>query len=113
MPKAAPAFAALSDGQRRKILERIAKRPMAVRDIARSMPTISRPAVSQHLKVLKDAGLVTARAHGTRRIYHLDARGIHAMRDYLDGFWDKALAAFKEVAEAEAENATPTKEKKR
>jgi DNA-binding transcriptional ArsR family regulator len=97
----AAAFTALADGQRRKILERLAKKPMAVGDIARGLPTISRPAVSQHLKVLKDAGLVTARADGTRRVYQLDARGIRAMREYLDKFWDQALAAFKEAAEEE------------
>jgi DNA-binding transcriptional ArsR family regulator len=98
---AAPAFAALSDAQRRTILERIAKKPMAVGALARGMPSISRPAVSQHLKVLKDAGLVTARVEGTRRIYQLDPRGIQAMRGYLDKFWDHALAAFKEAAEAD------------
>src|SRR5262245_53427832 len=98
---AAAAFTALSDVNRRVILERLGKKPMAVGEIARGMQAISRPAVSQHLKVLKDAGLVTSREDGTRRIYRLDVRGVHAMREYLDRFWDKALAAFKEAAEAD------------
>ena len=93
------ALAALGDDTRRAIFERLAKKPLPVGKIAAGLD-ISRPAVSQHLKVLKEAGLVTARVDGTRRIYQLDARGIHAMRDYLDKFWDKALAAFKEAAEA-------------
>ena len=62
---------------------------------------VSRPAVSQHLKVLKDAGLVTDREDGTRRIYSVDPRGIEVMRDYLDRFWDRSLAAFKAAAEQE------------
>jgi DNA-binding transcriptional ArsR family regulator len=66
--------------------------------------SVTRPAVSQHLRVLKDAGLVAARAEGTRRIYRIDPRGVQAMRDYLDKFWDRALVAFKEAAEAEEES---------
>jgi DNA-binding transcriptional ArsR family regulator len=72
-----------------------------VGEIARGMD-VSRPAVSQHLKVLKAAGLVTDRAEGTRRLYAVDARGIEALRGWLDEFWDDALAAFKQVAEVEA-----------
>ena len=63
---------------------------------------VSRPAVSQHLKVLKDAGLVAVRAEGTRRVYAVDTKGVEALRDWLDGFWEHTLAAFKEAAEKEA-----------
>jgi DNA-binding transcriptional ArsR family regulator len=77
-------------------------RPRAVGELARELP-VSRPAVSQHLKVLKDAGLVTDRQAGTRRIYRLDPDGVGALRAYLDGFWNQALAAFTEVAEERRE----------
>ncbi len=93
-------FAALADPTRREIFERLARRPLAVGDIAEGLP-VSRPAVSQHLKVLKDAGLVTMRTEGTRNVYQIDFRAIAAMRTYLDRFWNKALAAFKDAVEKE------------
>jgi len=96
-------LAALGDPTRRSIFERLAERPSAVGDLARDMP-VSRPAVSQHLKVLKDAGLVTDQAEGNRRIYQLDPDGIGALRAYLDQFWSSALAAYKQAVEQ------PTKE---
>jgi DNA-binding transcriptional ArsR family regulator len=95
------AFAALGDPTRRLVFERLAKRPMAVGKLASGL-SVSRPAVSQHLKVLKDAGLVMDREDGTRRIYSIDPRGIAAMRTYLDRFWDRSLAAFKAAAEEES-----------
>jgi DNA-binding transcriptional ArsR family regulator len=91
-------FAALGDPTRRKIFELVADQPSAVVDIARELP-VSRPAVSQHLKVLKTAGLVIESAEGTRRIYRLDPRGIGAMRDWLDGHWANALDAFKQFVD--------------
>jgi DNA-binding transcriptional ArsR family regulator len=91
-------FAALSDPTRRAIFERIALAPSAVGELAAELP-VSRPAVSQHLKVLKGAGLVSDRAQGTRRIYRLDPDGVGAMRAYLDRFWSQSLAAFKAAAE--------------
>ena len=90
---------ALGDPTRRAIFEHVAARPSAVVDLARELP-VSRPAVSQHLRVLKEAGLVTDHAAGTRRIYQLDPRGIEALRSYLDGFWNRSLRAFKRAAEA-------------
>jgi DNA-binding transcriptional ArsR family regulator len=95
-------LSALGDPTRRVIFERLADRPRAVGELARELP-VSRPAVSQHLKVLKDAGLVTDRQAGTRRIYRLDPDGVGALRAYLDGFWNQALAAFTEVAEERRE----------
>ncbi len=95
-------FAALGDPTRRAIFERVATRSMAVGELAAGLP-ISRPAVSQHLKVLKEAGLVTDEAEGTRRIYRLDPRGIGAMRDWLDRYWDRALADFAEFANRETD----------
>jgi DNA-binding transcriptional ArsR family regulator len=91
---------ALGDPTRRAIFERLADRPRAVGELARELP-VSRPAVSQHLKVLKEAGLVIDRRAGNRRIYRLDPDGIGAMRAYLDGFWNRSLAAFKAAAEQE------------
>ena len=93
-------FAALGDPTRREIFERIATQPAAVGELARGLP-VSRPAVSQHLRVLKEAGLVTETAVGTRRIYRLDPRGIAAMRDWLDAHWASALDAFKTFADQE------------
>jgi DNA-binding transcriptional ArsR family regulator len=93
-------FAALGDSTRREIFQRVADRPRAVGDLARGLP-VSRPAVSQHLRVLKDAGLVREVAEGTRRVYHVDPRGIGAMREWLDGHWRSALDAFQEFADAE------------
>lgn len=83
---AARALDALADPTRRAVLERVAEAPAAVGQIAAGLP-VSRPAVSQHLKILKTAGLVTERAQGTRRIYSIDPRGIGAMRAWLDGVW--------------------------
>ena len=91
-------FAALGDPTRRAIFERVAARPSAVAELARGLP-VSRPAVSQHLRVLKEAGLVSATPEGTRRIYRLDPTGIGAMRDWLDAHWSTALEAFKEFAD--------------
>ncbi|PTL85891.1 helix-turn-helix transcriptional regulator [Vitiosangium sp. GDMCC 1.1324] len=93
-------FAALADPTRREIFERLAKRPLAVGELAEQLP-VSRPAVSQHLKVLKEAGLVVDRQEGTRRVYRVDQRGVEAMRRYLDRFWDRALDAFKTAVEEE------------
>jgi DNA-binding transcriptional ArsR family regulator len=95
-------FDALGDPTRRAIFERLAGGPRAVGEIARELP-VSRPAVSQHLKVLKDAGLVAVRADGTRRLYQLDPKGVGALRDYFDAFWSHALAAFKAAAETDEE----------
>jgi DNA-binding transcriptional ArsR family regulator len=89
---------ALGDPTRRAIFERLAERPRAVGELASELP-VSRPAVSQHLRVLKDAGLVADRAEGTRRIYQVDPEGVDALRAYLDGFWKRSLTAFKRAAE--------------
>ena len=91
-------FTALGDPTRRAIFERLGERPGAVGELARELP-VSRPAVSQHLKVLKDAGLVIDRRAGNRRIYQLDPAGVGALRAYLDRFWNNALAAFKVAVE--------------
>ena len=96
-------FAALADPTRRQVFERLAKKPLSVGELAGSLP-VSRPAVSQHLKVLRTAGLVTHEAAGTRRVYRVDPRGIEAMRAYLDRFWDRALAAFQAAAEKETDS---------
>src|SRR3954447_6664391 len=98
----ADGFTALADPTRRAIFERLAERPRAVGELAGALP-VSRPAVSQHLKVLKDAGLVVDRADGTRRIYQLDPDGVDALRAYLDQFWNQALMAFKRAVEQENE----------
>ncbi len=95
---AAEGFAALGDPTRREIFARIAKRPRAVGELARELP-VSRPAVSQHLKVLKDAGLVIDRAEGNRRIYQADPAGLAALRAQLDTFWNQALATFEQVVD--------------
>jgi DNA-binding transcriptional ArsR family regulator len=89
---------ALGDPTRRAIFELLGGGPRAVGEIAKDLP-VSRPAVSQHLKVLKDAGLVTDTRDGNRRLYQLDPSGIGALRAYVDRFWNQALAAFKEAAE--------------
>src|SRR5689334_11370663 len=103
MANAVDGFAALADPTRRAIFERLARRALAVSEVAEGLP-VSRPAVSQHLRVLKDAGLVSDRAEGTRRVYQVDPRGVQAMRSYLDKFWDRALAAFKAAAEEEKDS---------
>jgi DNA-binding transcriptional ArsR family regulator len=96
------AFAALGDPTRRRIFERIARRPQCVGELAADLP-VSRPAVSQHLRVLKQARLVCDRPAGSRRIYQLDPSGVQALRDYLDQFWNESLAAFKETVERREE----------
>ena len=92
------ALAALADPTRREIFERVAERPQAVGELAAVLP-VSRPAVSQHLKVLKQAGLVRDRTAGNRRIYQLDPDGLGELRSYLDGFWNRALASFQAAVE--------------
>ena len=94
------AFAALADPTRRAVFERLARGPSAVGEIARGLP-VSRPAVSQHLKALKAAGLVIDRAQGARRVYQIDPQGLGAIRAWLDRFWDEALEAFKAEVERE------------
>jgi DNA-binding transcriptional ArsR family regulator len=89
---------ALADPTRRTIFERLADRPSAVVELACELP-VSRPAVSQHLRVLKDAGLVIDQPVGNRRIYRVDPDGVAALRAYLDQFWSRSLAAFKAAAE--------------
>jgi DNA-binding transcriptional ArsR family regulator len=93
---------ALGDPTRRLVFKRLRKGARSVGEIAEGM-AVSRPAVSQHLAVLKQAGLVVARAEGTRRVYAVDGRGMAALRSWLNGFWDEALSTFKEAAEQEAE----------
>ena len=93
-------WTALGDRTRRTIFTRVARRPCAVGELARDLP-VSRPAVSQHLKVLKDAGLVTDRRDGNRRIYEVNPDGLAALRADLDEFWTTALAGFKEAVERE------------
>jgi DNA-binding transcriptional ArsR family regulator len=93
MTYANSAFSALADPTRRQVFERLANGPAAVVDLAQGLP-VSRPAVSQHLKVLKAAGLVSDRAEGTRRVYQIDPRGLGAMRAWLDQFWAVALDAY-------------------
>ena len=92
---------ALADPTRRAIFERLAGGPRSVGELAEGLP-VTRPAVSQHLRVLKDAGLVFDRPDGTRRLYQLDPDGVAALRAYVDRFWTQALAAFKEAAERNA-----------
>jgi DNA-binding transcriptional ArsR family regulator len=96
---------ALGDPTRRAIFERLAEGPRAVGELAGELP-VSRPAVSQHLKVLKDAGLVVDRPAGNRRIYQLNPEGVGALRAQLDRFWSKALAAYKQVVEQSTEEVT-------
>lgn len=94
----AAGLTALGDPTRRAIFERLADHPRAVGELADELP-VSRPAVSQHLKVLKDARLVIDRRAGNRRIYEVDPNGIAALREYLDHFWNRALKAFKAAVE--------------
>jgi DNA-binding transcriptional ArsR family regulator len=101
----AEALTALGDPTRRAIFERVAERPRAVGELARELP-VSRPAVSQHLKVLKGAGLVIDRPVGTRRIYQLDPTGLAGLRAYFDQFWTQALEAYKETVERNREESS-------
>jgi DNA-binding transcriptional ArsR family regulator len=94
----ADALAALADPTRRRVFERLRRGPKSVGALARGMP-VSRPAVSQHLRALKEAGLVEDRAEGTRRVYFIDPHGLAALRRWLDQFWDEALAAFQAEVE--------------
>jgi DNA-binding transcriptional ArsR family regulator len=95
-------LSALGDPTRQAIFERLAEAPRAVDDLAREFP-VSRPAVSQHLKVLKDAGLVVDRQAGPRRIYQLDPDAVRGLRAYFDEFWDRSLAAFRAAVEQPTE----------
>lgn len=98
--KGSSGFEALGDPTRLAIVELLAAQPRTVGEVAAELP-VSRPAVSQHLRVLKDAGLVSERAAGTRRIYRLNPVGVQAMRDQLDTFWGRALAAYQDVVNSE------------
>lgn len=97
----------LSDRTRRAIVELLADRPSAVGELAGALP-VTRPAVSQHLKVLKEAGLVAEQAAGTRRIYRLNPAGVIALRDQLDTFWNRALAGYADVAEQPDSTSAPS-----
>jgi DNA-binding transcriptional ArsR family regulator len=98
MMNPADQMAALGDATRRRVFEILSGGPSSVADIARRLP-VSRPAVSQHLRVLKDASLVTLRTEGTRNVYQLDPNGVAALREYLDSLWQTALEQFKATAE--------------
>lgn len=100
------AWTALADPTRRDIFARLVSRPRSVTDLASELP-VSRPAVSQHLRVLKDAALVRVRSEGTRRIYAADPDGLRAMRAELESFWSTALANFKRLAEAQPVEGEP------
>lgn len=91
-------MAALGDPMRQAILERLVAGPLAVGELADRLP-VSRPAVSQHLKVLKDAGLVSDEQHGTRRVYRAEPQALADLRAHFDAFWDQSLAAFRDAAE--------------
>ena len=97
-------WAALADPTRRSVFELVAARPRAVGELADLLP-VTRPAVSQHLKALKTAGLVLDHAEGTRRIYRADPDGVRALRDQLDRFWNQALDTFKQLVEQSEEDA--------
>ena len=101
MINAERAFDALGDPTRRRVFGKLRGRICTAGDLAQGM-RVSRSAVSQHLQVLRAAGLVVVRADGTRRLYQVDRRGIEAVRQWLDGFWDETLDAFKEAAESAA-----------
>jgi DNA-binding transcriptional ArsR family regulator len=98
------AFSALGDRTRQAIFDRLADGPRAVVELADGLP-VSRPAVSQHLRVLKEAGLVVDRRAGARRLYQVNFGGLGALRSYLDRFWDRALAEFRTAAETKEEEA--------
>jgi DNA-binding transcriptional ArsR family regulator len=97
----------IGDPTRRAIFELLARHPWSVGELAKQLP-VTRPAVSQHLRVLKDGGLVLSRSAGTRRVYQLDPDGVGAMRAYLDRVWTGALTAYQEAADAAAVDATPS-----
>src|ERR1700760_4323334 len=97
------AFAALADPTRREVFERLADGPQAVGELAERLP-VSRPAISQHLKVLKEAGLVSDRPDGARRVYSIDPQGLGGLRAWLDQFWGEALAAFQAEVERNEED---------
>ena len=98
-------WSALADGTRRAIVSRLADGPQAVGQLAAQLP-VTRSAVSQHLKILKNAGLVSEHAAGTRRIYRLNPQAVAALRDQLDTFWQRALASYVEVAEQRTEESS-------
>ena len=100
MTNATAMLTALGDPTRQAILDRLSDGPLAVGELAAVLP-ISRPAVSQHLKVLKDAGLVTDRQDGTRRLYQVDPDGLALLRAHLDAYWERSLAAFQHRADQE------------
>ena len=102
----ADGWGALADGTRRAIVACLAERPQAVGELASGLP-VSRSAVSQHLKVLKDAGLVSERAAGTRRIYRLNPVALAALRDQIDTYWQRALTGYTDVV---ADSVGPTEE---
>jgi DNA-binding transcriptional ArsR family regulator len=104
----AKALGCLGDPTRRQVFERLRAGPLSVGEIARDMP-VSRPAVSQHLALLREAGLVIDRPVGTKRVYYIDPRGLSAVRAWLDQFWDQALASF----QAEAERRIQTEKEKK
>jgi DNA-binding transcriptional ArsR family regulator len=101
----ANALHCLSDGTRRRVFERLRSGPKSVGVLAKGLP-VSRPAVSQHLKALKEAGLVLERPAGNRRIYSIDPEGLGELRRWLDGFWENALATFKKELESEQPTGT-------
>ena len=105
---------ALGDGTRREIFELLRNGPRSVGEIAGDLP-VSRPAVSQHLRVLKEAGLVTDRQEGTRRVYSINPAGLEEAREWLDRMWDRALGAFKDAAESGAtgQAAAPRRRRRR
>jgi DNA-binding transcriptional ArsR family regulator len=105
------ALAALADPTRRRVFEQLRAGPKAVGRIAKAMP-VSRPAVSQHLKVLKDAGLVREERDGARRLYAIDPKGLGALRRWLDQFWDDALDAFEAAAESPPPLKSPRRSRK-
>lgn len=100
MADAARVLTALADPTRRRLLEGLRGGPRSVTDLTAAVP-VSQSAVSQHLRVLREAQLVTERREGTRRIYRVDLDGLSALRAYVDGFWDEALEAFKRLADEE------------
>jgi len=102
MANVSTVLTALSDPTRRRIFELLAQRPRAVGELAQGLP-VTRPAVSQHLRILKSAGLVADRADGARRVYHIDPAGLGPIRAWLDRFWDRALMAYQAEIEADTE----------